>query len=129
MDRQRLAGMTARALAAEDPGLIVWWGSIVEAWSALARLQRDELLTRDALDQSRGLLRTLSDSWTEIIASEQVRNHAQRLLLRHPLRAADALQLGAAMTWTSGQPDRHRLCTFDSRLAAAARGEGFRILP
>ena len=115
-------------VAIADSTLVVWWGSIVECWSALARRERDGHLPTEAVDEARDLLRELGEAWIEIAASRQVRDHAERLLLRHPIRAADALQLGAALTWAGGQPERHPLCTFDARLAAAARGEGFRLV-
>jgi len=42
-----------------------------------------------------------------------------------PLRAGDALQLGAALIWAEDPPDSHRFCTLDDRLGMAARLEGF----
>jgi hypothetical protein len=44
------------------------------------------------------------------------------------LRASDALQLGAALTWTRGRPRQHPFATLDNRLAEAARGEGFSLV-
>jgi predicted nucleic acid-binding protein len=72
-----------------------------------------------------------SDHWAaeaEVLAGEEVREHAGRLFLRHRLRTADALQLGAALTWARGRPRRHRIATLDQRLAEAARGEGFGLV-
>jgi hypothetical protein len=48
--------------------------------------------------------------------------------LRHPLRAADALQLGAALRWAENNPRGHRFHTLDSRLTDAARREGFDLV-
>ena len=59
---------------------------------------------------------------------DMVREHADNLLLRHPLRAADALQLGAAITLAQGRPRGHRFATLDLRLADAALGEGFDLV-
>jgi hypothetical protein len=56
---------------------------------------------------------------------EAVKALARRLLRVHTLRAADALQLGAALVWASGQPQGKTLHTLDERLALAARREGF----
>jgi len=97
----------------------------VECASALARLAREGPRTRGEVVQARRVLATLAASWTEVLASETVRDHARRLLLRHPLRAADALQLGAALTWAGGAPKGHAVATFDARLAEAAYKEGF----
>ena len=54
---------------------------------------------------------------------------ALRLLETHPLRAADALQLGAALYVAEEDPAGLEIVTLDSRLAEAARREGFRVLP
>ncbi|MGB3551121.1 MAG: hypothetical protein WA993_10545 [Candidatus Binatus sp.] len=46
----------------------------------------------------------------------------------HSLRAADALQLGAALVAADGDPQSLELVTLDRRLADAARREGFPVL-
>ena len=46
----------------------------------------------------------------------------------HPLRTADALQLGAALVAADGDPQSLELVTLDRRLADAARREGFPVL-
>lgn len=118
----------ARRLALGDPALVVFWATAVECASALARRERDGGLSRDEADAARVRLSTARSAWTEVLASEEVRGHAERLLLRHPLRAADALQLAAALTWAGGRPRDHRLVCLDRRLGDAARGEGFHVL-
>jgi predicted nucleic acid-binding protein len=45
----------------------------------------------------------------------------------HTLRAADALQLGAAAVAAEGVPSSLDIVTLDNRLAAAARREGFTV--
>jgi predicted nucleic acid-binding protein len=106
---------------------LVWWATGTECLSAVARRERELVLTPADADDARKLLGMLNQSWNEILATETVRSHAARLLRRHPLRAADALQLAAALTWAQGRPTSHRVATFDPRLAAAARGEGFEL--
>jgi len=59
---------------------------------------------------------------------EQVRNRAIRLLRLHPLRAAAALQLAAALTAAAEDPERLDLVSSDDRLSAAAQREGCRVL-
>ena len=61
------------------------------------------------------------------MAINAARALAQRVLRVHPLRAADALQLAAALLWAGGQPHLRVLHTLDDRLAAAARREGFDV--
>ncbi|MFC1791802.1 hypothetical protein ACFL0I_04985 [Gemmatimonadota bacterium] len=57
-----------------------------------------------------------------------MQERAVRLLRVHALRAADALQLSAALVW-AGSPRGAELVTYDERLALAARLEGFRVVP
>jgi uncharacterized protein len=64
-----------------------------------------------------------------VIDVEAVKLQARRLLRVHPLRAADALQLGAAWEWAIGRSAERFFHTFDGRLAIAARREGFRVVP
>lgn len=116
-------------IAKRDSDLVVWWASRVECTSALSRIQRDERLPVAEVDNARELLAELSHSWAEVLPSDLLRRRAERLLLRHPIRAADALQLSAAIAWAEGEPEGHRFCTLDDRLTAAARGEGFRLVP
>jgi predicted nucleic acid-binding protein len=54
---------------------------------------------------------------------------ARRLLETHPLSAADALQLAAALVMTEERPTGTEFVTFDIRLAEAANKEGFPVLP
>ena len=75
-----------------------------------------------------GQLGMLAASWLEIEPLEQVRRRAIRLLRLHPLRAADALQLAAALTASDEDPQRLDLVSSNDRLSAAARREGFRVL-
>ena len=51
-----------------------------------------------------------------------------RRLETHPLRAADALQVGAALVAASGDPASLEFVTLDQRQAEAASREGFRVL-
>jgi predicted nucleic acid-binding protein len=108
----------------EDAEQVVWWGSAVECASAIARLHRERHLTDREEAQARELLAALQASWFEVQPGPGIREQALRLLRLHSLRAADALQLAAAITW-SGPAPAGTLYTFDERLAAAARREGF----
>jgi predicted nucleic acid-binding protein len=91
---------------AEDTLMIVWWGSLVECWSALARLRREGLFQSSEEEHARALLARLAMAWTEVLPSQAVRDHAAHALQRHPLRAADGLQLAAALVWVQGRGSR-----------------------
>lgn len=121
------ASSAAFAIIEADPAMIVWWATSVECLSAVARRESDGTFPPAAADDARRGIRRLARGWNEVLASEQVREHARRLLRTHPLRAADALQLAAALTWAQGRPRGHTLCTFDARLAEATRKEGFEL--
>jgi len=117
-----------RAALREDGDMIVWWGTPIEVLSALVRAERAQAVDSAAVDLARRALEDLGDRWNEVLPSDEVRERAGAGLLRHPLRAADALQLGAALTWARGRPRAHRLLSFDARLAEAARQEGFDVV-
>lgn len=119
---------TARRLLAEDDAIVAWWGSVVECWSAFARLRRDRVITAEEEEAARASLRELQEFWREIQPGEEVRAQAARILRLHPLRAQDALQLSAALIW-AGSPPAGQIITFDRRLQEVARLEGFTALP
>jgi len=116
-----------RALLRADHEVVVWWGTRLECTSALARLRREEVLDLDGEEIALALLRSLQDSWWEVQPSEEVRRRATRLLRVHPLKAADALQLGAALVCFGELGGE--CVTFDERLARAARLEGLTVVP
>jgi hypothetical protein len=66
--------------------------------------------------------------WSEITAIDPVRRHAERIIETHPLRAADALQLGAALVAAEDDPAALEFVTLDRQQALAAEREGFRVL-
>jgi hypothetical protein len=53
---------------------------------------------------------------------------AQRLLRVHPLRAADSLQLAAALAIAGDDPAELGFVCLDQRLVEAARKEGLDVL-
>ncbi len=114
-------------LLAEDDRMLVWWGTPVECTSALARREREGALSRAACAKALTRLRTLGDEWQEILPGDPVRIAAQRLLRLHPLRAADALQLGAALVACEHDPASLPFVCLDDRLSEAAEREGFEI--
>ena len=112
----------------EDERMVVWWGSTVEYVSALSRRERDGSLTTDEVDRHLVHLRALSQTWYEVQPGRRIKDLAQRLLRVHPLRAADSLQLAAALAAADQDPTNVGFVCFDTRLNQAASREGFRIL-
>jgi uncharacterized protein len=116
-----------RAVAEEDPVMCVWWATEVECVSALARMEREGASTDTTTTVALERLDLLTESWNEVQPVVAVRGVARRLLRVHTLRAADALQLAAAVVASEGQPASLDIVTLDERLAVAARREGFTV--
>ena len=116
-------------LVSNDDSMATWWGSQVECCSAFARVRREGIISSDEEQQSRARLTVLASAWTEVEPSEKVKALAKQLLLRQSLRAADSLQLAAAIVWANGEPDNRAFVTLDKRLREAAKSEGFSVLP
>ena len=117
-----------RALLATDGRIVTWWGSWVECASALNRRHREGGLDGAALHETLRELTQFAAGWTHIRSSAPLRQQALRLLRVHPMRAADALQLAAALTATMGDPSTLDLVCSDARLSQAAGIEGFLVL-
>jgi hypothetical protein len=106
----------------------IWWATPVECQSALQRRHRETPFPSGELDSALQRLEALSAACDTVPATEEVRRRAGRLLAVHPLRAADALQLGAALVYADGEMAVRFVC-LDDRLRTAASKEGFRMLP
>lgn len=114
-----------RELYGESENVLIWWTTGVECASAVARLERDQALAAEDATRSLDRLAALAASWHTIEPTESVRDTALRLLRVHDLRAADALQLAAAVLAAEGSPRTLPFVCLDRRLAVAAQREGF----
>lgn len=112
-----------------DEGIVTWAGSRVEIASAIERRTREGALSPKGRLQAMNALAELSDYWTEIHSVASVCERAVRLLATHPLRAADAMQLAAALLAVSERPRGQSFVCMDQRLREAAAREGFAVLP
>ena len=112
----------------EDPLVVIWWETSVELASALARRERETVLMPQEVESALEAARVLADGWDEVVPSALVRRTAERLLRVHLLRAADSLQLAAALIAADHDPATLEVVCLDTRLAAAARREGFRLV-
>lgn len=110
-----------------DPRMVVWWGSRVECVSALRRLWREGAIAPADVEFGLGSLQLLAGRWIEIVPHHEVRQLAERLLAQYPLRAADSLQLAAALAWVGRIAGAAVFATFDGRLMNAAQREGFAL--
>jgi len=112
-----------------DRDVLVWTLSKVEIFSALCSRLRDGALGPASFDAATLRMNTFFEGMYEVGAIQRVKDRAMRLLRIHPLRAADALQLAAAMVATEEKVQRLPFMCFDDRLTAAARLEGFEVNP
>ena len=112
---------------ADDADMLVWFGTLTEVESSLARRKRAGELPAESELRARRHLDQLSANWTEVTPTTEVRARAIRLLRVHPLRAADAFQLAAALIFCSEQPQHLQFLTADQRLRTAADLEGFSV--
>ncbi|HSW51014.1 MAG TPA: PIN domain-containing protein, partial [Bryobacteraceae bacterium] len=123
------ASLPIRALFRAGGSTVVWWASPVECASALERRRRAGQLKYEERNHSERLLSQLAAVWTEVQPGRAVRECALRLLRSHELRAADALQLAAALVWAEDEPSGRAFVCLDERLREAARQSGFTVLP
>jgi predicted nucleic acid-binding protein len=104
---------------------VVWWATPVEIASALARLVRMRQLDSADWSKARRLAAVLADAWFVIQPSERLRTKAAQLVDLYDLRAADALQLAAAVEWCQDVPQGRVFLTADQKLREAALLAGF----
>ncbi|MEK7409512.1 MAG: type II toxin-antitoxin system VapC family toxin [Acidobacteriota bacterium] len=123
------ASPVVREIMKSQEATTVWWGTLVECHSALERRSRTGLMSGDQKRQALQLLRQLARAWHETLPTTLLRERALRLLALHDLRAADSLQLAAALVWSGEQPHGRAFVCLDSRLRASAEHEGFTVLP
>lgn len=111
-----------------DPEVIAWWATGIECVSALARAEREGRLATTVMADAVGRLEALELAWAEVQPTDQLRELAVRLLRVHAMRAADALQLAAALVAAEGHPASLTVVSLDERLALAAEREGLRVV-
>lgn len=119
---------TAKAAALyESYGIAAWWATQVEMMSGLTRLGRSGQITHDRFLIGKQIAREIVREWDSISSTASIAADACLLLELHPLRAADALQLAAALAWSEGKPKGKVFLTFDKRLSEAAGLAGFTL--
>lgn len=110
-----------------DPAMLVWWGSLVECGAALGRLEREGSLTSREVNQAQLRLKELRQRWVEISPSDSVLDLTFRLTRLHPLKAADSLQLAAALLISKSTQAPLKFLSFDQQLLNIAEKEGLEL--
>ncbi len=127
VDEAQSAALTGHLEVDREPA--IWWTTPVECQSAIQRRHREAVIASAELPAINERLRHLLQHVDTVAPSDEVRRRAARLLAVHPLRAADALQLAAALLWSEEQPHGESLVSLDTRLRDAAAREGFALVP
>jgi predicted nucleic acid-binding protein len=112
-----------------DTEPVIWWTTPLECQSALQRRHRDRPFAAAELTGYADRLRQIVQHADTVAPTDEVRRRAARLLAVHALRAADALQLAAALIWSEEQPHGESFVSLDGRLRDAAAREGFTLVP
>jgi predicted nucleic acid-binding protein len=108
--------------------LVIWWGSLVEVYSAICRLHRAKAIS-DADKQGAVIrLRLLSRGCREVLPDDELRDSAMESLDKYSLRSADSFQLAASLVWCQHHPSKRSFICGDRRLAKAAYAAGFSVL-
>ncbi|MBI4583021.1 MAG: type II toxin-antitoxin system VapC family toxin [Planctomycetes bacterium] len=118
-----------RRLYAEDPQVLAWILSDLEVHSALCRLEREGAISHKALTEAATRFETFWAGVVVVSHLEAVKIRSRRLLRTHALKAADSMQLGAALVGAAENPIGWDFVCLDERLRSAAGREGFILLP
>lgn len=126
---EQAATAEVRALYERDPDVVAWTLSDVELRSAVCRLGRDGAMTTANAEDAITRIEEFWDSVEVVSMIDAVKVRAKRVLDLHELRAADAMQLAAALTVAQDEPPGWGFVCLDDRLREAARRERFSVLP
>jgi len=107
--------------------VVVWWATPIEMTSALTRLLREGGISTGDYAKARLQAERHGSQWRVVAPTAQVAAEARAALERFPLRAADAMQLAAALSWCGGKARGRLFVTFDSKLGQAAELAGFTL--
>ena len=112
-----------------DPEAVIWWASRAECASAILRRAREGKLGEKEVETALERLDQLTADSVVIQPDNSVMDLAIILIKRHPLAAADAMQLASGLAWCRERPHGRGFACLDNRLREAACKEGFTVLP
>lgn len=111
----------------EKYGIVAWWATEVEIRSALSRLRRLGATTSEQFLAAKSIAHRIVQGWLSVHESANITSDACALLEVHAVRAADAIQLAAALEACERNPSAYSFITGDQRQAEAARHIGFSV--
>ena len=107
------------------PTKFVWWETSIEIASALARLERENKISPAQRTRAEKRLETLEKIWQEIQPNAKIKELARTFPSLYGLKAADSLQLAAALVWGKENPKGKDFVSGDEKLIKAAEAIGF----
>ena len=117
-----------RSWLSDDDGIVTWAWTRIEIVSAIERRAREGSLSLQQRRETLARFADLADAWDEVTDILAIRSRANALLARHPLRAADAGQLGAALLIREHLAGELVFVCLDHRLSLAAERETLRVV-
>ena len=102
---------------------VIWWSTPVEVHGAIARLQRMRMIDITRADLARRDARDRAALCHVIVPSDDIREFAFQVLDEYDLKAADALQLAAALRWRGR--NANLFVSANKKLRSAALQAGF----
>jgi predicted nucleic acid-binding protein len=118
---------TVRRLVASGP-IVTSRLSEIEVASGIARRTREGALTVKQRDRLLSAFERDLPAVDVVELIPEIATEARRLLLRHPLRAGDAVQLASCLYLQRQLAQVLPFVVFDHRLALAADGEGLVVV-
>lgn len=107
------------------PKTVIWWGTVVEINSGLARLKRNGHLTEKEVLKSLQIWDKLRKQSRVVQPIEKIILLAENLPEQYELRAMDSFQMAAALVWCQENPRNRPFVTADDKLAKAVEKAGF----
>lgn len=108
-------------------GQIIWCETPVELESAIARLLRTNRLDMVEFNRAKKRLGNLETKWEVIEHDHRIIQLARTFPLQYGLKAADSLQLAAALVWCNEHPKNRDFVSADAGLLKAAGSAGFTV--
>lgn len=106
---------------------VVWWETSVEICSALARIERKNKITNAQRLRAEKRLEILEKVWSEVSPNVRVKELARTFPAKYGMKAADSLQLAAALVWCKEQPKNSDFISGDEHLIKVAKTVGFTV--
>ncbi|HMS40178.1 MAG TPA: type II toxin-antitoxin system VapC family toxin [Pyrinomonadaceae bacterium] len=106
---------------------VVWWETSVEICSALARIERENIISFQQRLNAERRLELLEKVWVEIQPISRIKELARTFPAKYKMKAADSLQLAAALVWCKEQPKNKDFVSSDAHLIKVAETVGFSV--